>query len=47
MSEETNPQDLNHEDESKLFGAGDSFAFGSAPEAPANADASRKTRRNS
>ncbi|UPL50854.1 DNA gyrase/topoisomerase IV subunit A [Hymenobacter sublimis] len=40
MSEETNPQDLNHEDESKLFGAGDSFAFGSAPEAPANADAS-------
>ncbi|GGG51056.1 DNA gyrase/topoisomerase IV subunit A [Hymenobacter glacieicola] len=39
MSEETNPHDPNHEDESKLFGAGDSFAFGSAPETPADADA--------
>ncbi|SNC63357.1 topoisomerase-4 subunit A [Hymenobacter gelipurpurascens] len=31
MSEETNPQDLNPEEQPNLFGAGDSFEFGSEP----------------
>ncbi|SNR30399.1 topoisomerase-4 subunit A [Hymenobacter mucosus] len=39
MSEETNPQDLNHDEQPNLFGAGDSIEFGSAPQNPADMDA--------
>ncbi|GAB3223695.1 DNA gyrase/topoisomerase IV subunit A [Hymenobacter seoulensis] len=38
MSEETNPHDLNPEEEPNLFGAGDSFEFGAEPATPADTD---------
>ncbi|QJX48581.1 DNA gyrase/topoisomerase IV subunit A [Hymenobacter taeanensis] len=38
MSEETNPQDPNQEEQPNLFGSGDSFEFGSAPDQSADAE---------
>ncbi|WP_245327816.1 DNA gyrase/topoisomerase IV subunit A [Hymenobacter fodinae] len=38
MSEETNPQDPNQEEQPNMFGSGDSFEFGSAPDQSADAE---------